>query len=223
MPNEDTIDVQTKNECPSKEDICRICLDSEQNDDNPLIAICNCTGGTKFVHFLCLKTWLHSMMEEKVNSQLISYFWKSFHCEICTACYPCNFLLFLVSIICNKKRYELVDIPRPINGDFLLIESISKDKACSRAIHILVPSKIGQIYKVGRGHDADIKMSDISVSRVHSIITSTKNGFTIKDNNAKFGTLTYIKRKNIFLTDKASVLQIGRTKIIVSLKDIDIS
>ena len=94
-PNEDSIiDLKYKDDSPStSEETCRICFGVESTTDNPLISICNCTGSMKYIHFLCLKTWLHSAMDEKVTPLLISYYWKSFRCEICTTSYPCIIII----------------------------------------------------------------------------------------------------------------------------------
>eukprot|EP00826_Nyctotherus_ovalis_P046886 TRINITY_DN5337_c0_g3_i1.p1 TRINITY_DN5337_c0_g3~~TRINITY_DN5337_c0_g3_i1.p1 ORF type:complete len:176 (+),score=39.32 TRINITY_DN5337_c0_g3_i1:796-1323(+) len=166
----------------------------------------------KFVHYLCLKTWLYSAAEEKVTAQIISYYWKTFRCEICTAAYP-------FAVMHRGRRFSLVDVPRPLNGDFLLLESISKDKGDPRAIYLIIPGKLNESYKLGRGHEADIKMSDISVSRSHAVIKSTKDGFTIRNNNAKFGTLLHTKRKTLANLNEASVLQLGKTKIVAIVKE----
>ena len=42
---------------------------------------------------------------------------------------------------------------------------------------------------MGRGHQSDIRISDISVSRFHAFIKYENNNFLIFDNNSKFGTL----------------------------------
>ena len=36
---------------------CRICLESDQTPDDPLIAPCRCAGTTKWVHRGCLDEW----------------------------------------------------------------------------------------------------------------------------------------------------------------------
>jgi len=97
LPNEDNIvDLQKKENVKDKpatmEDICKICFGVEETPDNPLISICRCAGSMKFVHYLCLKTWLHSNVIERVAFQVISYYWKIFNCEICTTSYPCRYL-----------------------------------------------------------------------------------------------------------------------------------
>lgn len=119
------------------------------------------------------------------------------------------------------KRFSFVDIPRPLNGNFLLFEAISKDKGSSRAIHMLIPGRLNEVYRLGRGHDVDIKMADISVSRFHATIKCTKEGFTIKDNNAKFGTLIYTKRRILFRDEEELTLQMGRIKIGVLIREIE--
>ncbi len=51
-----------------------------------------------------------------------------------------------------------------------------------------------QQIKIGRGHDNDLRISDISVSRCHSFIKrDTKGNIIIEDNSSKFGTLVLIK------------------------------
>ncbi len=47
--------------------------------------------------------------------------------------------------------------------------------------------------KLGRGNDSDIKISDISVSRCHAVLSFENDVFTIEDNNSKFGTLILCK------------------------------
>lgn len=117
------------------------------------------------------------------------------------------------------KRFDMVDIPKPLNDDFLLLETINQEKAAPRTIHMLIPEKMGIVYKLGRGHEADIKITDISVSRLHAVIRCTKEGFILCDNNSKFGTLIYQTNKATFKFNEQTVLQIGRTKFVASVRD----
>ena len=44
--------------------------------------------------------------------------------------------------------------------------------------------------KVGRGHDSEVRITDISVSRCHALIKrSLKGDYILEDNSSKFGTL----------------------------------
>ena len=39
---------------------CRICLDDTQEEDNPFIIPCKCSGSMRFIHLKCLREWLDS-------------------------------------------------------------------------------------------------------------------------------------------------------------------
>jgi pSer/pThr/pTyr-binding forkhead associated (FHA) protein len=62
---------------------------------------------------------------------------------------------------------------------------------------------------MGRGHQCEIRLQDISVSRQHSEIKLVGNEFYISDCNSKFGTLVKLD-KVIELSSKIK-LQIGRS------------
>jgi pSer/pThr/pTyr-binding forkhead associated (FHA) protein len=56
--------------------------------------------------------------------------------------------------------------------------------------------------KVGRGHDSEVRITDISVSRFHALIKKSLRGdYILEDNNSKFGTLVLIRRPMILNKD----------------------
>ena len=57
----------------------------------------------------------------------------------------------------------------------------------------------------GRGHQCEIRVSDISVSRVHAFIRFENGNFVIVDNNSKFGTLVKMMRPFRIQTDKVAI------------------
>lgn len=60
-------------------------------------------------------------------------------------------------------------------------------------IFLLKPNGELKEYKLGRGHDSDIRVSDISVSRCHATVKFKDNKFIIEDSCSKFGTLVMVK------------------------------
>lgn len=62
---------------------------------------------------------------------------------------------------------------------------------------------------MGRGHQCEIRLQDISVSRQHSEIKLSNNDFYIADCTSKFGTLVKLD-KSVELSHKVK-LQIGRS------------
>lgn len=70
------------------------------------------------------------------------------------------------------------------------------------------------LIRVGRGNDADIRVTDISVSRYHAKLNKSEDGsFYIEDNQSKFGTLLMLRKPYKLLKNKTNYLQMGRTII----------
>lgn len=69
-----------------------------------------------------------------------------------------------------------------------MLEGSTRHSKNSKIIHVLNLGKQSTI-KLGRGHESNIRISDISVSRCHAIIKVIDKKFYIEDNKAKFGTL----------------------------------
>lgn len=102
--------------------------------------------------------------------------------------------------------------------DYLVLESISVDKPTSKSIFILTPNGTeGNIYRVGRANDQDLRIGDISSSRAHAQILFDGHKFSIKDNMSKFGTMVQIKNKLVMKPNQSRIIQVGRTILNVSV------
>lgn len=189
--------------------VCKVCLYEDSDPNNPLISPCKCSGSMKYVHLLCLQKWLASRMVSRNTENCITYSWKSMECEICKCPYPFSF--------CNKGREtDLFSLERP-EVPYLVLEAIAGDRNNNRAIHIISVTSKNSV-KLGRGHDSDVRISDISVSRCHAIIKLRDGNFLLEDNNSKFGTLVMSKDKVHIPNNYSVVVQTGRTVITMSLK-----
>ena len=69
------------------------------------------------------------------------------------------------------------------------------EKNNSRHVHLLTVTPDLKEFKLGRGNNSHIKIEDISVSRVHTLIKCRNDGFYIEDNNSKFGTSILVRDK----------------------------
>ena len=59
-------------------------------------------------------------------------------------------------------------------------------------VHLIKPDEDKTQFKFGRGHDSDVRVSDISVSRCHAFLKySNDHNFYLEDNFSKFGTLVH--------------------------------
>ena len=89
-------------------------------------------------------------------------------------------------------EYNLVDYDVP-SGNYMMLESLYHDKNTSRIIYILKPNSANQLFKIGRGHDSDLRYNDISMSRVHAKLSFKNGKWWLQDNDSKFGTLVLVK------------------------------
>ena len=85
-------------------------------------------------------------------------------------------------------------------------------------IHI-VRLEENQEYSVGRAHDSDIRINDISVSRKHAKMIFNQGKLYIKDEDSKFGTLVLLS-ENKKLNGNES-FQIGRTFLEVKMNAVE--
>lgn len=73
-------------------------------------------------------------------------------------------------------------------------------------------------FKLGRGHEADLRINDISVSRCHAFIKFKKDQFLLEDNMSKFGTLVLVRGQVPIIPNYNKAMQIGRTVVNFSIK-----
>jgi hypothetical protein len=168
----------------------------------------------KFIHLSCLQTWLKSKLTVKSQSNefCTSYSLRQVECELCKQILP-DFVKY------KGKLYELWDFIKPTYKSYMTIETILTEKNCNRTLYVMNMEGKSSI-RIGRGHESDIRITDISVSRYHSSIRKTKDGsFLLEDNNSKFGTLVLVQHQKLpILFDQPLNLQLGRTCLTLSLQ-----
>jgi pSer/pThr/pTyr-binding forkhead associated (FHA) protein len=71
---------------------------------------------------------------------------------------------------------------------------------------------------LGRGHESQVRINDISVSRCHAIIKCKPDGFYVEDNTSKFGTIILLKNKLRLKAHHTMAVQVGRTVISFTIK-----
>jgi len=99
------------------------------------------------------------------------------------------------------------------------MESLPLEKNSSRTIHILGFSDEKKTFNMGRGHESEVRVNDISVSRCHAIIKYQSDGIFIEDNRSKFGTLVLLKDAHPLAKDSTAAFQIGRSVVSFTVRD----
>lgn len=98
---------------------------------------------------------------------------------------------------------DLAQLQRP-DQPYIILENLQSSQKAQRGIYLIKPNPDDQI-KLGRGHQCEIRISDISVSRLHAFIKYEKGNFIIIDNNSKFGTLVRLQQQYVIGNDKIAV------------------
>ena len=186
---------------------CRICYLEEETDSNPLIQPCLCSGSLKYIHLDCLKKWIGTRNWTTVenNENVCIYLIKEIDCELCKNKLP--------DYIRHKnKLYKIIEFKIDFKN-YISFENLTLDKQKNKFIYVINLDKKKDI-KIGRGHEANIILSDISVSRVHCVLNVYNKNVYLQDNEAKYGTLVLVQTPRLNIIDNIDLnLQIGRSFI----------
>ena len=201
------------NKIKKKNLLCRICyIEEEDGIEDPLIQPCKCSGSLKYIHLKCLKHWIftRSCMKVESNEFCSIFVFKEVECEICKTKLP-----DLISH--NGKLHSLLDFSEEYKN-YLILETLTLDDDDNKFLYIISLDKNKNI-KLGRGLLSDILLSDVSISRIHCILSIEGRNVYIRDNNSKFGTLILVQTPIIKIKENLPLsLQIGRTYLNFILK-----
>eukprot|EP00913_Durusdinium_trenchii_P004143 g3838.t1 len=87
----------------------------------------------------------------------------------------------------------------------------------SRGLHVVSLAET-KLLKLGRGHESNVRIADVSISRCHATIRYQKGSFALEDHNSKFGTLVAMKKPRPLDHGSAVSIQVGRTVLSLSLQ-----
>ena len=192
--------------------LCRICYLDDDTDKNPLIQPCQCSGSMKYIHLNCLKQWIGTRNYINIeSSEFCSIFLiKEVDCELCKNKLP-DYIKH------NNKLYRILEFHTEFKN-YMSFENLTLDRQRNKFIYLINLDK-NQRIKMGRGHESNILLSDISVSRIHCLLNVENNNVFLEDNNSKYGTLVLIQAPKINLVDSLSLnIQVGRTFINCKVK-----
>lgn len=192
---------------------CRICLGEASMSDNPLISPCACDGSMKHVHLMCLREWLKSKMSVRENGSVVMYSWHVVACELCREQFPetvkyANTTIDLFDFHLADLAYiVLQDLQSSPHDHLFYVISLYEGDS----VRIVFPTQ-------GRGHDSEIRITDISVSRFHANLKLRDGGFYIEDRGSKFGTLVQVQSGVTVTRAAPGAVQVGRTVVEFSVQ-----
>ena len=154
-------------------------MGEDEPTSNDLICPCKCDGTMKYIHISCLKEWLNSKKLVYNGDRVRSFFWKALECELCKTSFETKM---------KDTLFEIMEFERP-ESEYLIMESVKS--APAKVIHVF-DLNATDTFKIGRSVDTDMKIADISVSRIHAFIRIKNGELLLEDNGSKFGTLVKI-------------------------------
>lgn len=101
----------------------------------------------------------------------------------------------------------------------MLIQSLNDDKNNYRNSFVIKPNNMKNQFTIGRGHNMDLRMNDISVSRAHASIIFNGFNFELQDLGSKFGSLVLVRDYLKIDPLSTSRLQAGRTFLKIKVKN----
>ena len=156
----------------------------------------------KYVHLLCLQQWVNSRTVINEDNSCISIFLNEYKCELCKSNFPFKYEI-------NERKVKILNFKKP-QKPYVIFELLDKDQNHNYEISIISFAKKNQI-TVGRSHDCDFRIEDISVSRSHSRLSFYENKLFIEDNGSKFGTIVKVVQP-ILLSERINMtFQVGRS------------
>ena len=141
------------------------------------------------------------------------YSFKSLECEICKSKIP-------EQVEYRGKFISLLEF-KDIEPPYLVLQTMNQYNPQNRNLEynvIFVMSfKLKNFLIIGRANNSDIRLSDISVSRNHSVISYDNGEFFIDDIGSKFDTLLLIQNNILFLPYKEISIQTGKSHLVFYL------
>jgi hypothetical protein len=130
--------------------------------------------------------WFQQRRVVKLSPIVTTYFWKNLECELCKTPYP-----YETRSLKQRKLLNIIEYDLPNNSQYyIVLESISTNT--SKVIHVVNMTQVQKLV-IGRGHEAHVRVTDISVSRLHAVLIKSDDGYYyLVDNRSKFGTLALI-------------------------------
>ena len=200
-------------ELPKNKPTCRICYGDNYNDENPLICPCICKGSMKYIHYLCLKSWLNAKIEEELsedetekdNMECITYNKNSICCELCKTKFP--------DYIIHNNIYYNILFYKPKFQEYIIFESMKVGRDKTKYYHV-VTFDDRDFINIGRANECELSLTELSVSRFHCIIHKENGQALLEDNTSKFGTLVLVQNKNMIVNEDTPLrLQVNKTYI----------
>mmetsp|Transcript_7390 Transcript_7390/g.13082 ORF Transcript_7390/g.13082 Transcript_7390/m.13082 type:complete len:498 (+) Transcript_7390:3-1496(+) len=195
---------------------CYMCFDDSEEDDNPLVAPCECKSDTRYAHLKCLQKWYASSFGDQV---CVAYSPTGAHvCNVCKTPYKTHVILKdgtasdLHPPALKPPYICFTVVTRRPNSDECLFSTkyqLSFDTVLNGS---RTQSIRGMV--IGRAHECDMVLNNYrGMSSYHAMVRYGRGTFSLEDLRSVNGSLLYL-REPVRLTHGATVrLRWGRSTV----------
>ena len=195
-----------------EEILWRICYGKEEDEEeNPLIEPCNCSGSMKYIHYLWAKKWIEDRLTIESNEDVKTYTWERVKCELWNS-------KFKSIIIKNNRHIKLFEKEKLEEDVSLTLDLVYPDD-----IKMLYWLKINKYedykkFRIGRSQTCDIKINQETISRIHAKINFEDDEFFIKDLDSTYGTMVLLKEPLRFYNSKRNETCLVNGSTLIEIK-----
>lgn len=214
--NDGADSVNSKSSNQHEKPICYMCFDETEDDENPLISPCKCSGDTKYVHVECLRKW-HSA---EADNQICFLSSVDATCSVCKSTFKSDFRLK------NGKLVKLFKSSlEPPYVSFLIA---TKHEMAQRLFNTRFQLSFSTLLKpdrkngtrplqMGRSSGSDMVLDYRTVSARHASIRFKNGQFIFNDAGSSNGSYLYLRRP-VELTSNSQSVQFRLGRSMISMK-----
>jgi len=196
----------------NEERMCYVCFDDADSEADPILAPCQCSGGTKWIHLNCLQTWSKSNQRSQVCLAVSPE--GAPVCTVCKTSYRSTVRTTRGTLISLrapslKPPYIAFTIVTRHHGTaaeplfstkFYVSFNCLLDKSGNKGTRGL---------SVGRSHRCDMMLDCQTVSVMHGLLFFNKRRFLYRDTKSKNGSMLYLREPLLLETQNETVLKWG--------------
>jgi len=199
--------------------MCYMCCDSTTTPENPLVAACECKGGTKWVHLGCLEKWLCSETENR--SCVIITDAKELVCKVCRSPYR---------KYCKLDSGKIIPIPQPhLKPPYICCKVVTHNAhsgsrpslfnatfQISASNHMTSATRSLPLH-IGRSAECDVQLNYQTVSGRHATLTFVDGQFLLSDLRSSNGTFIYLREPLPLSPASPTRIRMGRKTVKLSV------
>lgn len=197
---------------PGDSPVCYMCFDETNNEENPLITPCKCSGDTKYVHVDCLRKW-HTA---EADNQICFLSSVDATCSVCKSTFKSDFKL--------KDGRHVKLFKSSLEPPYVSLLVATKHEMAQRLFNTRFQLSFSTLLKpdgrnatrpllLGRSSGSDMVLDYRTVSARHASIRFKNGEFIFTDAGSSNGSYLYLRRPVELSASQPVQFRLGRSMI----------